>query len=191
MVPLYSGPLFLYSEGMTNEEFNEHLRVLGLKQHDAATLLRVTARAVRRWQSGEQKVPGTVAELVTVWRQLHAANIPWGADLESIWYGDDDQIRRHQDHDKALAAVLRRVEERGGPAAPWRVNLKDYSAQLGPMVVQFYKLLSGSFSLASYRRADRAPDPYRDRALIEDAVAAFSAAVTKVRSHHPGDEWDE
>jgi hypothetical protein len=176
---------------MTNEEFNEHLRVLGLKQHDAATLLRVTARAVRRWQSGEQKVPGTVAELVTVWRQLHAANIPWGADLESIWYGDDDQIRRHQDHDKALAAVLRRVEERGGPAAPWRVNLKDHSAQLGPMVVRFYKLLSRSFSLASYRRADRAPDPYRDRVLIEDAIAAFSAAVTKVRSDHPGDEWDE
>src|ERR1019366_25432 len=72
--------------------------------------------------------------------------------LESIWYGDDDQIRRHQEHDKALAALLRRVEARGGPAAPWRVNLKEHNATIGPMVVTFYKLLSRSFSLAHYRR---------------------------------------
>ncbi len=96
---------------MTNVEFNQHLEALNLKQSDAAALLRVTPRAVRRWQSGEQAIPGTVVELLTVWRQLQAATLPWGADLESIWYGDDDQIRRHQDHDKALAATLERVKK--------------------------------------------------------------------------------
>jgi hypothetical protein len=179
-----------YKCGMTNLELNQHLEILGLKQSDAATLLRVTPRAVRRWQSGEQVIPGTVAELIIVWRQLHAAQIPWGADLESIWYGDDDQIRRHQEHDRALAALLRRVEARGGPTAPWRVNLKERNAKIGPMVVTFYKLLSRSFSLAHYRRRDREPDPYRDQVLIEDAVAAFAAAVTKARKERPDEEWD-
>jgi hypothetical protein len=176
---------------MTSAELNHHLEMLGLKQTDAAVLLRVTPRAVRRWQSGEQEIPGTVAELVKVWRQLDARKIPWGADLESIWYGDDDQIRRHQDHDKALAALLSRVEARGGPAAPWRVNLKERSATLGPVVVQFYKLLSCSFSLANYRRRDKEPDFNRDQPLIEDAVAAFSAAVSKARAERPEHEWDE
>ncbi len=172
-------------------EFNQNLEDLGLKQSDAAILLRVTPRAVRRWQNGEQVIPGTVAELVKVWRQLDAAKIPWGADLESIWYGDDDQIRRHQDHDKALAALLRRVESRGGLASPWRVNLKERSATLGPMVVRFYRLLSGSFSLANYRRGDREPNPHRDQSLIEDAVAAFAAAVGKVRAERPNGNWDD
>ncbi|MGO8844585.1 MAG: hypothetical protein ACLQFI_04455 [Methylocella sp.] len=176
---------------MTGAEFNHNLELLGLKQSDAAALLQVTPRAVRRWQSGEQQVPGTVAELVMIWRQLHAANIPWGADLESIWYGDDDQIRRHQDHDKALAAVLRRVKARGGFAAPWRVNLKEHSATLGQMVVRFYKLSSGSFSLQNYRRGDRERDPYRDQLLIEEAIAAFSAAIGKAKSERPEPEWDE
>ena len=177
--------------GMTDLEFNQHLEALGLRQTDAAILLRVTPRAVRRWQNGEQVIPGTVAELVKVWRQLDAAKIPWGADLESIWYGDDDQIRRHQDHDKALAALLRRVEDRGGPASPWRVNLKEHSAALGPMVVHFYRLQSGSFSLANYRRGDREPNVRRDQPLIEDAVAAFAAAVGKAGVERPNENWDE
>jgi hypothetical protein len=176
---------------MTNAELNQHLEMLGLKQRDAADLLRVTPRALRRWQSGEQEIPGPVAELVEAWRQLYAAKIPWGADLETIWYGDDDQIRRHQDHDKALAALLRRVENRGGLAAPWRVNLKEHSAALGPMVVRFYKLLSGGFSLANYRRSDTDPDPRRDQILIEDAVAAFAAAIGKARAERPRQVWDE
>ena len=178
-------------EDMTSAEFNRHLEILGLKQTDAAVLLRVTPRAVRRWQNGEQEIPGTVAELVKAWRQLHTRQIPWGASLESIWYGDDDQIRRHQDHNKALAALLSRVEARGGPAAPWRVNLKERSATLGPMVVHFYKLLSRSFSPANYRRRDREPDLYRDQPLIEDAVAAFSRAVSRATAERPGQEWDE
>lgn len=176
---------------MTPDAFNSHLETLGLKQSDAATLLRVTPRAVRRWQSGEQSIPDIVAELLVAWRRLHAAKISWGADLESIWYGDDDQIRRHQDHDRALAGLLRRVDARGGVTVPWQVNLKEHKATIGPMIVSFYKLSSGSFSLAHYRRRDREPDSHRDQALIEEAVAAFAAAVTKAKTERPTQEWDE
>jgi hypothetical protein len=176
---------------MTNDQFNMCLETLGLKQSDAAALLRVTPRAVRRWQTGEQAVPGYLVELLEAWRQLHDRNIPWGAALEAIWFGEDDQIRLHQDHDKALAAVLQRVRARGGPAAPWRVNLKEHSATLGRMDVGFYKLQSGSFSLANYRRGDREVDGRRDQDLIEDAVAAFAAAVGKAREEHPDRDWDK
>jgi hypothetical protein len=176
---------------MKNVEFNQHLEALNLKQSDAAALLRVTPRAVRRWQSGEQVIPGTVVELLTVWRQLQAATLPWGADLESIWYGDDDQIRRHQNHDKALAAILQRVKNRGGRPELWRVNLKRHNASLGNMTVNFYRLRSGSFSLAHYRCGDGEPNPHRDQTLIEDAVAAFAAAVGKARKERPGQSWDE
>ena len=185
------GLLVLYMKGMLYLEFNRHLEYLGLRQVDAAALMRVTPRALRRWQSGEQEIPAPVAELVKVWRQLHLAQIPWGADLESIWYGDDEQIRRHQEHDKALAAILNQVEARGGLTAPWRVNLKEHYAAIGSMVVTFYKLRSGSFSLQNYRRRDREPDPYRDQSLIEEAVAAFAAAVTKARTERPNQEWDD
>jgi len=177
---------------MTNAEFTQNLAALGLKQNDAAALLRVTPRAVRRWQSGDQEVPGTVAALVKAWCQLHEARIPWSPDLESIWYGDDDQIRRQQDHALALTALLNRVAERGGPPAPWRVNLKERSATLGStMAVRFYRLLNGGFSLASYRRSDLPPDPRRDQPFIEDAVAAFANSVGKAKAERPGREWDE
>ena len=176
---------------MTNFELNHSLDMLRLTQTDLAARLGVTPRTVRRWQAGEQPIPIWVREVLNAWHQLHARNLPWGADLESIWYGDDDQIRRHEDHDKALAALLQRVRARGGPAAPWRVNLREHSATLGPMSVRFYRLASDSFSLANYRRGDVPPDAHRDQPLIEDAVAAFAAAVGAARSSRPNQAWDE
>ena len=176
---------------MTNLELNRSLDMLRLTQADLAARLGVTPRTVRRWQVGEQPIPIWVHEVLKAWHQLHARNLPWGADLESIWYGDDDQIRRHEDHDKALAALLQRVRARGGPAAPWRVNLREHSATLGPMSVRFYRLASDSFSLANYRRGDVPPDAHRDQPLIEDAVAAFAAAVGAARSSRPNQAWDE
>jgi transcriptional regulator with XRE-family HTH domain len=178
-------------EDMVGSELTKILVALNLTPADFAARLGVAGRTVRRWQTGEQAIPIWVVEVFDAWRQLHAAGVPWGADLESIWYGDDDQVRRHQDHDKALAAVLRQVKARGGPAAPWRINLRQHSATLGQMSVRFYRLASGSFSLQNYRRGDVPPDVRRDRALIEDAVFAFSEAVGAARAARPNRAWDE
>jgi len=176
---------------MKVDEFNQHLETLGLKQSDAAVLLQVAPRTVRRWQKGEQEIPGTVADLLKAWCQLEKAKLPWTADMESILRGDDDQLHRHQDYAQELAALLRRVEARGGPSAPWRIDLKKHSATLGPMTVVFYALANGGFSPAHYRRADAALDWHRDRNLIEDAIATFASAVSKVRSARPDRNWDE
>ncbi|MBI2720530.1 MAG: hypothetical protein HYX36_17475 [Rhizobiales bacterium] len=176
---------------MTSSEFIDYLRFLGLEQMDAAAMLRVTPRTVRRWQKGDLPVPDTVSDLLRAWRQLAEANIPWAPDLESILQGDSDQIRRHQDHALSLAAVRRRVEARRGPAAPWRISLKEHRATLGPMTVQFYHLANGGFSLASYWRRDKDPDPSRDQHLIEDAVVSFSEAVGEARRRKPNKAWDE
>jgi hypothetical protein len=178
-------------EDMNNTKLTKILANLNLTPADFAARLGVAGRTVRRWQAGEQAIPIWVVEVLDAWRQLHAAGVPWGADLESIWYGDDDQVRRHQDHDKALAALLRRVKARGGPAAPWRINLRQRSATLGQMTVRFYKLASNSFSLQNYRRGDVPPDVFRDRALIEDAIFAFSEAVGAARTARPNQAWDE
>jgi len=175
---------------MTSEDFERHLHELGLTQTGLAARLGVTARSVRRWQAGEQEIPGWAAEVLQAWRQLNVRNIPWGTDLESIWCGDNAQIHLPQDHDRALADVLERVKGRGGLAAPWRVNLREHSATLGRMKVSFYKLASDSFSLQSYSRSDVHPDPQRDRSLIEEAVAAFAAAVSAARTERPEQDWD-
>ena len=161
---------------MNNQKLEQALRILGLTQADLAAHLGVTPRSVRRWQTGEQPIPHWVQEIVAVWLQLHEWKLPWGADLESIWYGDIDQIERHMKHDIALAAILERVTLRGGPSVPWRINVATMTATLGKVTVKFYHLKSGGFSLASYRRGDIPTDAFRDRQMIEDAVASFADA---------------
>jgi hypothetical protein len=161
---------------MNAEKLEQSLRHLGLTQADLAAHLGVTPRSVRRWQAGEQQIPHWVQEIIAVWLQLHERKLPWGADLESVWYGDIDQIDRHMEHDKALAGILARVASRGGPSVPWRINVAVLTATLGKITVRFYRLASGSFSLASYRRGDMPTDAFRDRHMIEDAVASFAEA---------------
>lgn len=176
---------------MNGDELNKFLGLLALSQTEVAVRLGVTARTVRRWQAGEQKIPRWVTELLAAWTQLQTRNLPWGADLESVWFGNDDQIRRHNDHDEALVQIIQRVEARSGPAAPWRVNLRDHSATLGSISVRFYRLASNSFSLASYSRSDLQPDINRDQTLIEDAVAAFASTVSAALRSKPNQTWDE
>ena len=163
---------------MTKEQFDQYLLRLGLSAAEAAQLLSVSSRTVRRWQEGEE-VPGPAQQAIRAWVRLHERHLPWRPDSVSIAEDDQDQIARHRSHMFDLDAVLRRVEARGGAKAPWSVDWDHGRASLETMEVSFYKLKSGSFSLGPYRRTDSSPDVARDREMIEDAVYCISKALEK------------
>ena len=59
---------------MASGELQEHLTLLGLDQLQAAQLLSVTPRTLRRWLAGEE-VPGPVEQAFRAWRRLHERNM--------------------------------------------------------------------------------------------------------------------
>ncbi|MDA1101716.1 MAG: hypothetical protein O2967_22370 [Proteobacteria bacterium] len=87
-----------------------------------------------------------------------------------------EQIALYRRHAINLDALIQKVEARGGPAAPWHVDLKKRQATLGPVWVSFYPLVNGGFSPASYSRSDDHPDLKRDWTLLEDACIAKAIA---------------
>jgi hypothetical protein len=163
---------------MTKDQFEQYLLRLGLSPSEAAQLLSVSPRTVRRWQEGEE-VPGPAQQAIRAWVRLHERHLPWRPDSVSIAEDDQDQITRHRSHTIDLDAVLQRVEARGGAKAPWSVDWDRGRALLETMEVSFYKLKSGSFSLGPYRRTDSSPDIVRDREMIEDAVYCIARALEK------------
>jgi hypothetical protein len=163
---------------MTNEEFDQSLLRLGLSPVEAAQLLTVSPRTVRRWQDGEE-VPGPAQQAIRAWVRLQERHLPWRPDSASISLDDQDQIARHRTHMVDLDSVLAGVETRGGSKLPWSVDWDRGQATLGPIIISFYKLARGSFSLGTYRRTDNYPDTIRDREMIEDAIYCISQALKK------------
>jgi transcriptional regulator with XRE-family HTH domain len=154
---------------MTIDELQQTLLRLGLSQTDAAQLLGVSPRTVRRWLEGEE-VPGPAAQALRAWIRLHERNLPWRPDSACITDDNQDQIARHRMHAINLSELLARVEARGGPRLPWTVDRQRSHATLGPMQVSYYTLLNGGFSLATYTRKGGDPDVQRDWEFIEDAM---------------------
>jgi hypothetical protein len=169
---------------MTEPELRQVLMRLELSQNEAAQLLGVAPRTVRRWLEGED-IPGPAEQALRAWIRLHERNLPWRPDTESIVEDDQDQIGRHRNHTIRLSELLARVEARGGPRVPWVVDRGRQTATLGPMEVTYYKLLSGGFSLANYRRKDGDPDVQRDQEAIEDATFCIAQAMKKDPDYGP------
>jgi hypothetical protein len=169
---------------MSDAELRLTLVRLELSPADAAQLLGVTPRTVRRWLEGEE-VTGPAEQALRAWIRLHDRNLPWRPDEESVVGDDQDQIARHRAHAIRLDEILARVEARGGPRVPWSVDRGRQIATLGPMEVSYYKLASGSFSLANYRRKDGEPDVERDWEAIEDAAACIAQAMKKDPDYGP------
>ncbi len=163
---------------MTKEQLEQYLLRLGLTPAEAAQLLSVSDRTVRRWQEGEE-VPGPAEQAIRAGVRLHEMHLPWRPDSVSIAQDDQDPIARHRSHTIDLDAALERVEARGGAKAPWTVDWASGSAALETMEVSFYKLRSGCFSLGPYRRTDSHPDIVRDREMIEDAIYCIAKALEK------------
>lgn len=167
---------------MTRDELNDHLSDLRLTQTEAAQLLGISARTLRRWLEGEE-VPGPAQAALRAWRRLAVRNLPWKPDSVSIVEDDQDQIARHRLHTIGLSDLLERVEARGGARIPWTVSIAEGKATLGPVEVAFHKLQSGGFSVSSYRRKDADPDVHRDWPLIEDAIFCIAKEFENCRGH--------
>ncbi len=176
---------------MNKAEFNNYLKELGLTQVEAAMLLSVSSRTVRRWAENPEEIPGPVEQALCAWLNLHHLGLSWRPDSVSFITEDAEQIALHRRHTIDLDSLLQKVKDRGGPAAPWEVDLERNCATLGPLHVSFYSLKSGSFSPSFYHRSDDIPhDIDRDWQLIEDAFACIANAIStyKYRIYHANDK---
>ena len=163
---------------MTPIELQQHLTYLSLDQIEAARLLSVSPRTLRRWLEGEE-VPGPVEQAFKAWRRLHERKLVWRPDTVAINEDNQGRIAAHRNHAIELSEALKRVEARGGPRMPWIADRAGCRATLGPMEVTFYNLASGSFSLAHYTRKDGDPDVKRDRDFIDDAIFYIAKEMKK------------
>src|SRR5258708_17574993 len=150
---------------MSEMEVLEHFQALRLNQAEAAQLLGVSARTVRRWCDGEE-VSGPAEAALRAWRKLSDRHLAWRPDSVSLIENHPGRIAAHLEHAVGLQSVLERVEARNGPRLFWDVNIPESTATLGHAQVSFYKLQNGGFSVSVYTRRDGVrPDVRRDRPL--------------------------
>jgi len=172
---------------MNVTELGNTLSFLGLDQAEAAQLLGVAPRTLRRWLLEGEEIPGPAIAALRAWRAMHVRNLNWKPDMQSLFDDDQDQIARHRRHMVVLDEAMARVEQRGGPQARWVVDLAKNSAICGPYEVSFYRLKSdGGFSLASYRRRDDIPaDIEKDRPFLEDAAFCIGKSIVRAQRAVP------
>jgi hypothetical protein len=163
---------------MTKEELRKALDTLTLSQADAAQLLGVSTRTLRRWMEGEE-IPGPARAAIRAWLELHKRKLAWKPDSITIFENDKDQLSRIRDHSIRVAGLLAEVEQRGGPKTFWTVDLRQHQATFGAIEVGFYLLANGGFSLSTYTRRDTPPDLEADMPLVEDAAACIADALGK------------
>lgn len=166
---------------MDRNELDALLTGLGLSQTEAARLLSVDARTVRRWVENPTCMPGPAEQALRAWFTLHRMGLPWSPDSVDLAQLDPVQIAIHRAHTIDLEAIIEKVANRGGPAAPWQVELAQYRAKLGPLEVSFYRMPNGGFAPQSYRRKDGPADLQRDWPLIEDAFAHIAKSIAHER----------
>ena len=165
---------------MSSFKFHDALDELGLSQVDAARLLSVDPRTVRRWVANTAEITGPAEQALRAWQKLNQLGLPWSPDSIDLVQTDPDQIAAHRAHAIDLNNLLLRVQERGGPSGAWTVDLEKNKATLGPIEVTFYRDTNGGFSPQSYKRRDAtAADAQRDWPYIEDAFACIANALSE------------
>lgn len=166
---------------MSSVEVRQGLAALQLTQREAATLLGVSPRSVRRWLEGEA-IPGPAEAALRAWGKLEARGLAWRPDSVTLFEDDQERIAVYRQEAMNLDALLERVSARGGPRLPWKVDTVQGLATMEWATLSFYKLQNGGFSPATYRRGDQnaAPDLERDRELIEDGLFCIAAAFETI-----------
>jgi hypothetical protein len=165
---------------MTAIEVREALTKLRLDQEEAATLLGVAPRSVRRWLQGEA-IPGPAEAAFRAWLKLDARGLAWRPDSVTLFEQNSERIAVYRHEAMKLNELLGRVNARGGPRLPWNVDIAAGRASMEWASLSFYKLQNGGFSPATYRRRDQdaPPDIDRDRDLIEDGLFCIAQAFQK------------
>lgn len=172
---------------MSKTELDQCLSSLGLSDSEVALLLSVDPRTIRRWRTKPEEIPGPAEQALRAWGRLDELGLAWRPDSLAIGERDPADIARevvaYRNHAIELDSLLRRVRARGGPAAPWVVDLEKRRADLGTICITFYAAANGSFSPQGYTRRDMEPDLRRDWHLIEDGLATVAGAIENAGPH--------
>jgi len=172
-------------------EIKEAIAHLGVKPNELAELIDVNPRTVTRWLSGEVRVPNVVERLVQAWLTLHQFGMPWRPDGKNLLVDQHQrqQIKLQIENSLELSTILERIEAKGGPAAPWTVDIKQKRATLDSIWVSFYITVNGGFTPQSYGRTDKSVDLDRDRVLIDDAYYCIAIEIGKYFKKQQQANW--
>jgi transcriptional regulator with XRE-family HTH domain len=166
---------------MNKTEFRNCLEALDLTPENLATILSVSNRTVSRWLEDSNEnvdIAGPLAEILRTWTMLKQAGLPWKpSDQPKNDNWIQDQVTRLRELANQLEATIHRVKTRGGPSAPWKVDLKGQLATLGPIRLSFYRIINDNFSPGFYSRSDKDPDFDRDMSILEDAIFCIDQAI--------------
>jgi len=177
---------------MNSGRLKESISLLGIDHQELANFLEVNSRTVKRWLSDEIPVPTGIRRLLEAWTILHRMGLPWRPDGAKFTSTNviKQQIALHNQTVLELAEVIKKVQKRGGAAAPWVVDLNTKRASLEKMWVSFYMLPSGGFVPQSYGRLDRDIDLERDRSILEDAFVCIAEKIAVQRKRQLEAKWD-
>lgn len=164
---------------MSREEFADALTELGIDASEAAQLLRVSARSVRRWLEDEA-VPGTAEAAVKAWMALRRHGLAWRPDSMLVFQTESDDARRKAANAGLLRQLLLEVDASGGPRTHWRVDLAKERATFNAAEVSFEVFDQGGFQPWTYHRRDRAPST-DDLSDIRDACYCIAQALAGAR----------
>ena len=105
---------------MSPNDFTKTMIELGLSQVDAARLLSVDPRTVRRWVADPTEISGPAEQALRAWRRLNQLGLPWSPDSIDLVETDPEQISLHRADAVGLDNLLAKVEKRGGSSGAWK-----------------------------------------------------------------------
>jgi|GEM_PF-5152477 len=76
-------------------------------------------------------MPGPAEQALRGWFTLHRMGLPWSPDSIDLAQLDPVQIAIHRAHTIDLEAIIEKVANRGGPAAPGKWNLRNTEQSSG------------------------------------------------------------
>jgi hypothetical protein len=177
---------------MKNGKLLETLAYLDVTASELALLLDLNLRTIQRWLSGEVDIPKSVRCLLESWSTLQYLGLPWRPDGLNLL---DQSIRKkqlelHMQTNIELIEVIKKVKARGGPSAPWSVDISRKKANLENMWISFYILPNGGFVPQSYGRSDKKMDFERDRNILEDGFFCIAEKIRNQRVLLSNTQWE-